>query len=167
MADENLQPVFQIKRIYLKDLSLEQPNSPEIFLEQEAPAIEVAVDVGAQPLAEGFYESTVTITVTAKIKDRTAFLVEGKQAGVFEIRNIPDEQADPLLGIGCPNVIYPYLRANIADMVTRAGFPPVHLSEINFEMFYEQRLQALAEQQQKNEGSGLVMPDGSAAATKH
>jgi preprotein translocase subunit SecB len=160
MADENLQPVFQIQRVYLKDLSLEQPNSPEIFLEQDAPAIEVAVDVGAQPLAEGIFESTVTITVTAKINDKIAFLVEGKQAGIFEVRNIPDEQLDPLLGIGCPNVIYPYLRANIADAITRAGFPPVHLSEINFEVYYQQRLAALAEPENT---SGIVMADGSAA----
>jgi preprotein translocase subunit SecB len=146
MSDENLQPVFQIQRVYLKDLSLEQPNSPAIFLEQEAPAIEVAVDVGAETLAEGIFESTVTITVTAKINDKVAFLVEGKQAGIFELRNIPAEQIDPLLGIACPNVIYPYLRANIADAITRAGFPPVHLAEINFEAFYQQRLQALSEQ---------------------
>ncbi|RFB67617.1 MULTISPECIES: protein-export chaperone SecB [unclassified Herbaspirillum] len=151
MAEENQQaeqqPVFQIQRVYLKDLSLEQPNSPAIFLEQDAPAIEVAVDVGAEALADGIFESTVTITVTAKVKDKVAFLVEGKQAGIFEVRNIPAEQLDPLLGIGCPNIIYPYLRANIADVITRAGFPPIHLAEINFEVFYQQRLQALAEQQ--------------------
>jgi preprotein translocase subunit SecB len=124
--------------------------------------MEVAVDVGAEPLADGIFESTVTITVTAKIKDRIAFLVEGKQAGIFEIRNIPEDQLDPLLGIGCPNIIYPYLRANIADAITRAGFPPVHLAEINFELFFQQRLQALAQQQQTN-GSGIVMADGSSA----
>lgn len=164
MADENQQPIFQIQRVYLKDMSLEQPNSPGIFLEQEAPNMEVAVDVGAEPLAEGIFESTVTITVTAKINDKIAFLVEGKQAGIFEARNIPPEQLDPLLGIGCPNIVYPYLRANIADVITRAGFPPVHLSEINFEVFYQQRLQALAEQQQQDQGAaGLVMPDGTAA----
>lgn len=153
------QPVFQIQRVYLKDLSLEQPNSPAIFLEQEAPSIEVSVDVGAEALAEGVFESTVTITVTAKVKDKVAFLVEGKQAGIFEIRNVPAEQLDPLLGIGCPNIIYPYLRANIADAITRAGFPPVHLAEINFEVFYQQRLQALAEQQGAtlvNNGSNAV-----------
>ena len=160
MADENLQPVFQIQRIYLKDLSLEQPNSPGIFLEQDSPAIEVAVDVGAEALADGIYESTVTVTITAKIKDKVAFLVEGKQAGIFEARNIPAEQLDPLLGIGCPNIVYPYLRANLADAITRAGFPPVHLAEINFEVFYQQRVQALAEQQN---AAGLVMPDGSSA----
>ncbi|TWC65223.1 protein-export chaperone SecB [Herbaspirillum sp. SJZ099] len=144
---EQQQAVFQIQRVYLKDLSLEQPNSPAIFLEQEAPSIEVSVDVGAEALAEGVFESTVTITVTAKVGDKVAFLVEGKQAGIFEIRNVPADQLDPLLGIGCPNIIYPYLRANIADAITRAGFPPVHLAEINFEVFYQQRLQALAEQQ--------------------
>ena len=166
MADENLQPVFQIQRIYLKDISLEQPNSPAAFLEQTPPNIEVAVDVGAEALADGIYGSTVTITVTAKVAEKVAFLVECKQAGIFEARNIPDEQLDPLLGIGCPNIIYPYLRANIADLITRAGFPPVHLSEINFEVFYQQRLQAMAAQQQQGQeqqGSGIVMPDGTAA----
>jgi preprotein translocase subunit SecB len=162
MADENLQPVFQIQRVYLKDLSLEQPNSPAIFLEQAAPSIEVAVDVGAQPLAEGIFESTVTITVTAKVNDKIAFLVEGKQSGIFEVRNVPDEQLDPLLGIGCPNIVYPYLRANIADVITRAGFPPVHLTEINFELFYHQRLETLA-LQHKEGSSGIVMADGSTA----
>jgi len=147
MSDENQQPVFQIQRVYLKDLSLEQPNSPAIFLEQEAPNIEVALDVGAEPLADGIFESTVTVTVTAKIGEKVAFLVEGKQAGIFEVRNIPAEQLDPLLGIACPNILFPYLRANIADMLTRSGFPPIHLSEVNFEVFYQQRLQALAEQQ--------------------
>ncbi|MDO8301398.1 protein-export chaperone SecB [Lacisediminimonas sp.] len=161
MAEQNQQPVFQIQRVYLKDVSLEQPNSPAIFLEQEPPAMEVAVDVGAEVLADGIYESTVTITVTAKVGDKVAFLVEGKQAGIFEVRNIPEDQLDPLLGIGCPNIIYPYLRANIADMVTRAGFPPVHLSEINFEVFYEQRRAALAQQQ--TGGAGIIMPDGSQA----
>ncbi len=160
MAEQNQQPVFQIQRIYLKDMSLEQPNSPAIFLEQEAPNIEVGVEVSAGQLAEGIFESTVTITVTAKVKDKVAFLVEGKQAGIFEARNIPADQLDPLIGIGCPNIIYPYLRSNIADIITRAGFPPVHLTEINFEAFYQQRLQQAAEQQNS---AGLVMPDGSAA----
>jgi preprotein translocase subunit SecB len=164
MAEQNQQPVFQIQRVYLKDLSLEQPNSPAIFLDQEAPNIEVAVDVGVEALADTIFESTVTITVTAKVSDKIAFLVEGKQAGIFEAANIPAEQLDPLLGIGCPNIIYPYLRANIADVITRAGFPPVHLAEINFEVFYQQRAQALAEQQQQQQSSpGIVMPDGTAA----
>jgi preprotein translocase subunit SecB len=146
MADETQQPVFQIQRVYLKDLSLEQPNSPAIFLEQDAPNIEVALDVGAEPLADGIFESTVTVTVTAKVGDKVAFLVEGQQAGIFEIRHVPAEQFDPLLGIACPNILFPYLRANIADVLTRSGFPPIHLTEVNFEVFYQQRLQAMAEQ---------------------
>ncbi len=139
------QPVFNIQRLYLKDMSLEQPNSPAIFLEQETPSIEIQLDVGSDKLADGIYEATITITVTAKIRDKVAFLVEGKQAGIFEARNIPEGQLDPLLGIACPNIIYPYLRANIADTITRAGFPPIHLTEINFEVFYHQRREAMAE----------------------
>jgi preprotein translocase subunit SecB len=163
MSDENLQPVFQIQRVYLKDLSLEQPNSPGIFLEQEAPSIEVALDVGAEQLAEGIVESTVTVTVTAKIKDKIAFLVEGKQAGIFEARNIPADQLDPLLGIGCPNILYPYLRSNIADAITRAGFPPIHLTEINFEAFYQQRMANIAEQQAKLQADAA--PEAAPATT--
>lgn len=156
MSEENLQPVFQIQRVYLKDLSLEQPNSPAIFLEKDAPAIDVSVDVSAQSLAEGVYESTVTVTVTAKIKDKVAFLIEGKQAGIFEVRHIPENQLSPLLGIACPNIIYPYLRSNIADAITRAGFPPIHLSEINFEMFFQQRMQAAEIEKQATEQAAAL-----------
>ena len=142
MSDQDsqeLQASFNIQRIYLKDMSLEQPNSPAIFLEQEGPGIEIQIDVGNQKLADDIYEATVTVTITAKIRDKIAFLVEGKQGGIFELLNIPEDQLEPLLGIACPNIIYPYLRANIADMVTRGGFPPIHLTEINFEVFYQQR----------------------------
>jgi preprotein translocase subunit SecB len=139
------QPIFNIQRVYLKDMSLEQPNSPAIFLEQEAPSIEVAIDIASETLAESIHEATITITVTAKIQDKIAFLVEGKQAGIFEVRNVPEEQLELILGISCPNILYPYLRANIADTITRAGFPPIHLNEINFEAFYQQRKQAIAE----------------------
>lgn len=150
MSADN-QPTFQIQRVYLKDFSLEQPNSPAIFLEQQAPGIEVSIHVDSEKLADTVYEATVTVTITAKIGDRTAYLVEGKQAGIFEVRNIPQEQLEPLLGIGCPNIIYPYLRANLADAITRAGFPPVHLAEINFEAFYHDRMKALAQQNSANQ----------------
>ena len=99
-----------------------------------------------EPKGEGkSWQLSPTLEPLAKVKDKVAFLVEGKQAGIFEARNIPADQMDPLLGIGCPNIVYPYLRGNIADIITRAGFPPVHLAEINFEVFYQQRRQALAE----------------------
>lgn len=160
MADENLQPIFQIRRVYLKDLSLEQPNSPAIFLEETPPTMEVAVELDADALSDGMFESTVTLTVTAKIGDKVAFLVECKQAGIFEVRNIPEDQIDSLIWIGCPNIVYPYLRSNIADAITRAGFPPLHLSEINFEAMYQQRLQA-QQAEEKAGDSGIVVPDGS------
>jgi preprotein translocase subunit SecB len=147
MSDENNQPFFNIQRIYLKDMSLEQPNSPAIFLEQDMPSVEVEVDVKAERLAESVFEIIVTGTVTAKVKDKIAFLIEAKQAGIFDIRNIPAEQVDPLVGIACPTILFPYLRSNIADAITRAGFPPIHLAEINFQALYEQRLQQLAQQQ--------------------
>jgi preprotein translocase subunit SecB len=138
MADDtNTTPIFQIQRIYLKDLSLEQPNSPQILLEQGQPAVEINLTLGAEPIADGMFEVTVTATVTTKVNDKTLFLVEAKQGGIFEIRNIPEEQLKQILGIACPNIVYPYLRAIVSDVCVRAGFPPVVLSEVNFQAMYE------------------------------
>jgi preprotein translocase subunit SecB len=135
-------PVFQIQRIYLKEASLEQPNSPGIFVQTEQPGVEIHMGVEAQPVVEGVFEVALTATLQAASNDKTVFLVEVKQAGIFEIRNLPDDQMGPVLSVSCPQIIYPYLRSNVADMVQRAGFPPVHLSEINFQSMYEQnRLQ--------------------------
>jgi len=138
MADQQ-DPVFQIQRVYLKEASLEQPNSPEILLESEQPSVDIQLGVEAKPAADGVYEVAVTATVQTKIKDRTVFLVEAKQAGIFEIRNIPEDQMGPIMGIACPQIVYPYLRGNVADLIQRAGFPPVHLAEINFQAMYEQQ----------------------------
>jgi preprotein translocase subunit SecB len=137
MADQN--PVFQIQRVYLKEASLEQPNSPAILLEQEQPTVDIQLGVNASPVGEGMFEVTVTATVQTKIKEKTMFLVEARQAGIFELRNLPAEQTGPILGIACPQIVYPYLRGNVADLIQRAGFPPVHLSEINFQAMYEQQ----------------------------
>ena len=137
MADQD--PVFNIQRVYLKEASLEQPNSPAILLEQEQPALEINLGVNAEAVAEGIFEIAVTATVQTKIKDRTVFLVEASQAGIFEIRNLPPEQMGPIMGIACPQIVYPYLRGNVADLIQRGGFPPVHLSEINFQAMYEQQ----------------------------
>lgn len=142
---ETQDPVFQIQRVYLKEASLEQPNSPAILLEQEQPTVDIQLGVNASPVAEGVFEVTVTATVQTKIKDKTVFLVEASQAGIFEIRNLPQEQMGPIMGIACPQIVYPYLRGNVADMIQRAGFPPVHLSEINFQAMYEQQQAAQAE----------------------
>ncbi len=137
MADQD--PTFQIQRIYLKEASLEQPNSPAILLEQEQPTVDIQLGVEANPVADGVYEICVTATVQTKIKDKTVFLVEAKQAGIFEIRNLPEDQMGPIMGIACPQIVYPYLRGNVADLIQRGGFPPVHLAEINFQAMYEQQ----------------------------
>ena len=145
MADDNQTPVFQIQRLYLKDMSLEQPNSPQILLEQAQPQVDINLGLGAETVGEGMYEVTVTATVTTKVNDKVLFLVEAKQAGIFEIRNVPDDQLQPIIGIACPNIIYPYLRAIVSDICTRAGFPPVILTEMNFQAMYEaQQAQAAA-----------------------
>ena len=132
-------PVFQIQRVYLKEASMEQPNSPAILLEQEQPSVDIQLGLEANPVAEGVFEVSVTATVHTKIKDKTVFLVEVKQAGIFEVRNLPEEQMGPIMGIACPQIVYPYLRGNVADLIQRSGFPPVHLSEINFQAMYEQQ----------------------------
>ncbi len=132
-------PVFQIQRVYLKEASMEQPNSPAILLEQEQPSVDIQLGIEANPVADGVFEVSVTATVHTKIKDKTVFLVEVKQAGIFEVRNLPEEQMGPIMGIACPQIVYPYLRGNVADLIQRGGFPPVHLSEINFQSMYEQQ----------------------------
>jgi preprotein translocase subunit SecB len=137
--DNNLTPVFQIQRVYLKECSLEQPNSPAILLSQEQPAADIQLAVDATPVADGIFEVTVTATVQTKIGEKTVFLVEAKQAGIFELRNLPQDQLGAIMGITCPQIVYPYLRGNVADIVSRAGFPPVHLAEINFQAMYEQQ----------------------------
>lgn len=137
MADQD--PVFNIQRIYLKESSLEQPNSPAILLEQEAPSVDIQLGVEANPVTDGIFEVCVTATVHTKIKDKTVFLVEAKQAGIFEVRNLGDDQMGQIMGIACPQIVYPYLRGNVADMIQRGGFPPVHLTEINFQAMYEQQ----------------------------
>jgi len=145
MADQD--PVFNIQRVYLKESSLEQPNSPAILLEREQPAVEISLTVGTENVSDGIYEVSVAATVQAKIKDKTVFLCECKQACIFEIRNLPPEQMGPVLGIACPQIIYPYLRSNVADLIQRGGFPPVHLAEINFQSMYEQQQQNAANAQ--------------------
>ena len=133
-------PAFNILRVYLKDASLEQPNSPQILTHSEQPEIGIQLGVGVQNVAEDQVEVVVQATVTAQIEDKTLFLVEAKQAGIFQVRHIPDEQMGTLVGIACPQIIYPYLRGNVADLVQRAGFPPVHLTEVNFSAIYQQQL---------------------------
>ena len=153
MADDQ-NPVFNIQRMYLKDLSLEQPNSPQILLEQQQPQVDINLGVGAETVADGVYEVPVTATVTTKIQDRTLFLVEAKQAGIFEIRNVPQDQLQGIISIVCPQMIYPYLRAIVSDVCTRAGFPPILLTEVNFQAMFEAQQQAAGD----DGGSRIITP---------
>ena len=150
MADaQDNAPVFNIQRMYLKDLSLEQPNSPQILLEQQQPQVDINLGVGAEQVADGIFEVTVTATVTTKVKERTLFLVEAKQAGIFEIRNVPADQMQGIISIVCPQMIYPYLRAIVSDICTRAGFPPILLTEVNFQAMFQAQ-----QEQQAAQGNG-------------
>jgi preprotein translocase subunit SecB len=157
MADEDTSPMFQIQRIYLKDLSLEQPNSPAIFLEQQQPQVDINIGVGAETIGKDSYEVVVRVTVTTKVGEKTLFLLEAKQAGIFEIRNVPQDQMQPIISIACPGIVYPYLRAIVSDICTRAGFPPVTLAEINFQAMYESQMAAAAEEAAKAAANGSAL----------
>jgi preprotein translocase subunit SecB len=137
-------PSFAIEKLYIKDLSLEVPNAPAIFLEREAPEIGLQLQTGGLKVGDDIFEVTLTATVTAKIGEKTVYLVEVGQAGLFRIRNIPEENLEPLLAIACPNILFPYVREVVSDCVTRAGFAPVVLQPVNFEAMYAARQQEQA-----------------------
>lgn len=151
--EQTQQPTFGMQRSYLKDLSLEMPNAPQILLEQQQPTVDISLNLGAERLAETVFEVDVRATITTKINDKVLYLVEGTQAGIFEIANIPEDQIDPLLGIVCPSMVFPYLRANLADAINRTGLPAVHMAEVNFQALYEQRLQESAAQAQNGQAA--------------
>lgn len=146
MTDPQLQPqtqpLFNIEKIYIKDLSVEVPNAPRIFLEREQPQIDIQLNTQSSPLEQDIYQAELTLTITAKIKDKTAFLVEVNQAGIFRIQNLPKEALEAALAIGCPNILFPYAREAVSSAVLSAGFPPLLLQPINFELLYMQQQQA-------------------------
>jgi preprotein translocase subunit SecB len=154
-AQTNTQPIFNIEKLYVKDLSLEIPHAPGIFLERENPQIDLQLQTQAGTVEEGVYEVVVTVTVTAKLpeKDKVMFLIEAKQAGIFQVRNVPADEMETVLAVLCPNILYPYLREVVSNVAVRAGFAPVLLNPINFESIYQQ-------QKQQNQGQA-------AEAVKH
>ncbi len=161
MSGQEQGPVFAIQRVYLKGMSVEMPNAPAIFLESQQPAVEVGVDVSTGQLSEGLYETAVSVTLTTRAGDKVAFLVEVVQGGIFEIRNVPDDQMDVLLHVVCANIVFPYLRANLADAIQRTSFPPIHLADLDFGVLHQQRLAQAAEQSgQGGQGSGIILPGG-------
>ena len=143
---ENAQPVFSIEKLYVKDLSVEVPGAPQIFLERETPQINVQLRTESNGIDEGIFEVALTVTVTAQLpEEKTVFLVEVNQAGIFQIRNVPQEDLEPIMMIGCPNILFPYAREAVSDAVARAGFQPVVLAPVNFEAMYAQNRQQAAQ----------------------
>lgn len=142
MSEEQQQAVFSIEKIYVKDLSLEIPNAPKVFLQRETPQVDVQLHHQGSMVDDGVFEVVLTVTVTAKLaEDKTLFLVEAAQAGIFQLRNIPQDDLQPILGITCPNILFPYVREVVSDLVSRAGFPPVLLNPVNFDLLYQQRIE--------------------------
>lgn len=139
MADEPQQPSFQIEKVYVKDVSLEIPNAPQVFLEAQQPQLEIQVRSDSARFGDNLYEVTITATVTAKAGEKTLFLAEVAQAGIFSLRNVAEADLEPLLAVACPTILYPYARETVSDLVTRGGFPPVLLQPVSFEALYAQR----------------------------
>lgn len=137
----NATPTFNIEKIYVKDLSLEIPHAPQIFLNRENPQVDVQLHTQAGSVEEGVFEVIVMTTVTAKIGEKVMFLIEARQAGIFQIRNVPSEEMEPILAVMCPNILLPYLRETVSDVSVRAGFAPVLLNPVNFDVLYQQQKQ--------------------------
>ena len=146
MDEAQQQPQFGIEKIYVKDLSLEIPHAPEVFLSSDQPQVDVQLHNEGSGIGEGLYQVVLTVTVTAKAGEKTMFLVEAAQAGIFRILNVPEADLEPLLATACPNILFPYAREAVSDVITRAGFPPVYLAPVNFEAIYLQRLQQAQEE---------------------
>lgn len=140
------QPGFSIEKIYVKDASLEIPNAPQIFTDRTQPQVSVELGHFAQQIEENVFEVAIKVTVTSKIADKTVFLVEVTQAGIFQVRNVPEENIELIVGITCPNILFPYARETVSDLVVRGGFQPVLLNPINFEALFAQQKQQQAEQ---------------------
>ena len=131
---------FSIEKIFVKDLSLENPGAPQSFQMTDAPQIEIGLRTRGEQIDKDLYECVLTITVTARVGDKTVFLVEAAQAGIFGIRGVTPDQLQPVLAVHCPTVLFPYARETVADATMRAGFPPVQLAPINFDVLYQQQL---------------------------
>jgi preprotein translocase subunit SecB len=167
-TEENPAPVFAIQKLYVTDISLESPNTPMSFMGSEVePEFEVQFRNEAKGFDNGFFEASLTVTAKAVAGENTLFLVELTQAGIFQIENIPDEELDPALGIGCPTVLFPYLREAVTDLTTRAGFPPLILQPINFEaIFMQQRQENLSNNQAEKTAEAKTLTQAN-TETKH
>jgi preprotein translocase subunit SecB len=153
MSDEKPAQQLEILKIYLKDVSLETPHAPQIFNEQRTPEINVQLSNNSSPVAENVHEVVLTLTVTATVEEKTAYLVEVHQAGVFAVRGLSNEQLGPILGAFCPNTLFPFARETVASLIGKSGFPPLLLNPVNFDVLYKQRLQQVQQEQQRTQPS--------------
>ena len=151
-AEEQAQGQFSLQRVYCKDISFETPNSPQSFLTEWKPDMNLNLNTQAQALGDDMYEVVLVVTVTVKNGESTAFLAEVHQAGIFQITGVPEEQLSPIMGITCPNILFPFARETVADLVNRGSFPQLLLSPVNFEQLYAQHMQQLQEAQDQAEG---------------
>jgi preprotein translocase subunit SecB len=144
-TQENTQTLFNIDKIYVKDMSLEVPHAPKIFMGRENPQVDIQLHTRANTVEEDVFEVELNATVTAKIGEKVTFLIEVKQAGIFRIRNVPAGELEPIMAVTCPNILFPYLRETVSDVAVRGGFSPVLLNPISFEALYQQQKQQQAQ----------------------
>lgn len=144
-AQQAIQPAFNIEKLYMKDLSLEIPHAPQIFLERETPQIDMQLNAQTEKIDDDVYEVVITATVTTKIGEKVMFLIEVKQAGIFRLSNLPEDDMEPVLAVLCPNILFPYLRETVSSIAVRAGFAPVLLNPVNFDGLYQQHKQEKAQ----------------------
>ncbi len=139
--DETEEVAFRLQRTYLKDISLEMPNSPQIFLKKNSdPKVDINIKLDNQELSKNLFESRIRITVTASMEQEVLYLVEVTQAGIFDVQKVQEQHIQELLHTTCPTILYPYLRSNIADLIVRTSFPPFHLADINFQYLYKNKI---------------------------
>jgi preprotein translocase subunit SecB len=148
MADENTEQEkqFSIQKIYTKDLSFETPNAPKIFREKWEPAVDFNLGTHVDKLEDTIFEVTLTVTITVKSVETVAYLVEVNQAGIFTLDNFNEQELGPMLGSFCPNILFPYAREVVSDLVAKGGFPQLLLAPVNFDALYSQHLQQLQQQ---------------------
>lgn len=132
--------IFNVERIYVKNISLESPRVPHIFLENVQPEIDIKFNVVSEQMDDHLFDETLTAVITARFQEGVIFLCEASQSGVFRLENLDGKTIDYLLNVSCPTILFPYLRELLSGMITRAGFPPIYLNPINFEAMYEQQL---------------------------
>lgn len=145
MSEENQEKQFGVQKVYTRNVSFEAPNSPEIFTQDFQPQLDVDLNVESRSLEEGVFHVVVRVTATTKMDDKTAFLCEVEQAGIFTLMGFDEGETNYLLGVQCPNTLFPYAREAVSDLVTRGGFPQLLLEPVNFEGIYADHLQKQAE----------------------